>query len=570
MCPRRYRKAPDGGWGWAIVAGSFVVHFLVLGTQYSFGVLFNALLDAFPNKTRADVAWTSSLSLSLMLGFSSVTARLVKRFGCRAVCIAGGVVVAASLFAASYAEHLEVLYPAFAMVGVGFSMSFNPAVVIIAHYFVKHRALATGIAVAGSGVGTFGMAPIYNSLIKAYGWRVALRVVGPAAGVLIVASGATFMPIGMSAGAAARAVRAAVKMRRLVGSPASVAPVGDGAAAAAGDADPDATVSTPATAPPSNPGTPVTGAAVVAADSPQEVAVRQAMLDVEAGRESKASPVGDNGTQAAGTGMGCGAGSAPEAAADAAGASKQLLARSASGTGAGFTNAKPDPLPLDTRVWTHPQLRKLLIASVLGSIGYFVPFVLVVRYSKDVGGLSSGQGTAIVAVVGIMSTVGRVVFGRIGDLGLVRLERLYVVSVFLTGFSIMAMSISADFWPLIACGVMLGLFAGSFIALISPVTARVVGMVMFPQALGAMYSVQVLSVLLGPPAAGWLVEAMNDTYTAAFLAAGGFIVVSGVPLLSLKIPDENPALVVEDEEDDEDVKGALATVSPGAVAPVAT
>lgn len=30
----------DGGWGWVVCAGSFVIHHNVLGLQYSFGVLF--------------------------------------------------------------------------------------------------------------------------------------------------------------------------------------------------------------------------------------------------------------------------------------------------------------------------------------------------------------------------------------------------------------------------------------------------------------------------------------------------------------------------------------------------
>lgn len=42
--------------------------------------------------------------------------------------------------------------------------------------FARRRSLAIGVAVSGSGCGTFGMAAITNALLHAFGWRIALRV----------------------------------------------------------------------------------------------------------------------------------------------------------------------------------------------------------------------------------------------------------------------------------------------------------------------------------------------------------------------------------------------------------
>ena len=39
--------------------------------------------------------------------------------------------------------------------GIGFGFIYLPAIVIVSQYFEAKRALATGIAVSGSGVGTF-------------------------------------------------------------------------------------------------------------------------------------------------------------------------------------------------------------------------------------------------------------------------------------------------------------------------------------------------------------------------------------------------------------------------------
>ena len=46
-----------------------------------------------------------------------------------------------------------------------------PAVVAVGYYFEKRRALATGISVCGSGVGTFLLAPLATLLLDEFGWK---------------------------------------------------------------------------------------------------------------------------------------------------------------------------------------------------------------------------------------------------------------------------------------------------------------------------------------------------------------------------------------------------------------
>ena len=46
------------------------------------------------------------------------------------------------------------------VLGLGFGLIYLPAIVSVSMYFEKKRAFATGIAVCGSGLGTFIMAPV--------------------------------------------------------------------------------------------------------------------------------------------------------------------------------------------------------------------------------------------------------------------------------------------------------------------------------------------------------------------------------------------------------------------------
>ena len=55
--------------------------------------------------------------------------------------------------------------------GLGLGMIYLPSIVMVSQYFSKRRALATGIAVCGSGVGTFIFAPLTNALLAQFAWK---------------------------------------------------------------------------------------------------------------------------------------------------------------------------------------------------------------------------------------------------------------------------------------------------------------------------------------------------------------------------------------------------------------
>jgi MFS transporter, MCT family, solute carrier family 16 (monocarboxylic acid transporters), member 14 len=89
-----------------------------------------------------------------------------------------GSVISATAFALSFyapsAFYLHMIYGV--MGGIGFCFIYMPSVIIVGYYFEKWRPLATGIALCGSGVGTFILAPISTQLIENYGWRNSLLI----------------------------------------------------------------------------------------------------------------------------------------------------------------------------------------------------------------------------------------------------------------------------------------------------------------------------------------------------------------------------------------------------------
>jgi len=67
---------------------------------------------------------------------------------------------------------VEVLFLTFGLIsGFGLALCYVAAIVVVAYYFEKRRSLATGLAVCGSGIGTFIFAPMTQYLIAEYGYE---------------------------------------------------------------------------------------------------------------------------------------------------------------------------------------------------------------------------------------------------------------------------------------------------------------------------------------------------------------------------------------------------------------
>ena len=171
------RRAPDGGWGWMVVLASFSVHCIADGVTMSFGVLFTELLDYF-EESKSFTSLVGSLFMAIPLLAGPIASMLTDHFGCRKVTIMGSVIACIGFFLSAFANSILLLLVTLGLItGLGLAVCYVAAIVIVAFYFEKKRSLATGIAVAGSGIGTFVFAPFMQHLIDVYTWRGCLVII---------------------------------------------------------------------------------------------------------------------------------------------------------------------------------------------------------------------------------------------------------------------------------------------------------------------------------------------------------------------------------------------------------
>ncbi len=158
------------------------------GTFNTFGVFFKPLLTDF-GWTRAMTSGAFSLS-SIVFGFLNIVAgRLTDRFGPRMIMIAFGFFLGLGYLLMSQISAIWQLYLFYGvLVGIGMGGSIVPLASTIARWFVRRRAMMTGIIFAGMGLGTTIMPPVANRLISTYGWQTSYIIVGIMALVLIISA----------------------------------------------------------------------------------------------------------------------------------------------------------------------------------------------------------------------------------------------------------------------------------------------------------------------------------------------------------------------------------------------
>ncbi|HEX8664995.1 MAG TPA: MCT family MFS transporter [Beijerinckiaceae bacterium] len=161
-----------------MVAGAFGVMFAAFGSVYCFSAFFTPLQEAF-DASRASLSWIFSIAVFTYFLLGAVSGPLADRVGPRGTTLAGIAVIALGLVLASRAEALWQITLAYGLgIGIGVGFAYVPAIGAVQRWFVRQRGFASGIAVAGIGVGTLVTPKVAEWLIHGLGWRGAFVALG--------------------------------------------------------------------------------------------------------------------------------------------------------------------------------------------------------------------------------------------------------------------------------------------------------------------------------------------------------------------------------------------------------
>uniref|UniRef100_A0A667WH88 Solute carrier family 16 member 5b n=1 Tax=Myripristis murdjan TaxID=586833 RepID=A0A667WH88_9TELE len=185
--------APDGGWGWVVLAATILVLALTLAFPSCIGIFYTDLQTEF-STSNTETAWVPAIMTAVLHAGGPLCSVLVERFGCRATIMAGGVLSGLGMAITALARSITDLYITGAITGLGFCFSFQPSVTMMGYYFVRRRAFANALSSSGTALGLSTLPLLANFLLRQFGWRGSFLVLG---GVLLncCVCGAVMRPV---------------------------------------------------------------------------------------------------------------------------------------------------------------------------------------------------------------------------------------------------------------------------------------------------------------------------------------------------------------------------------------
>lgn len=531
---------PDGGWGWVITFCSFMVGFLVDGICFTFGFFFKEFQDYF-GSNKSTTSSVSSVLNGTYLSIGPIAAALVNKFGCRPVAIAGAAFASVSFFISTFSPSIQcmILFYGFCG-GVGFGLFYLPSIVMVGYYFDKRRALATGMAVCGSGIGSFVFAPFCEYLLSEFDWKGAMWIISALVLNGMVFAGLfrplTFTDTELLSDAEERNGVAVCDMKI--------------------QNEQDLNV-------------PVFNA------SKQEL--RQTLQNpiYRCRSMELTSPAKDNKTNKASELARIGHSLFLDEAGPNKHSSNQkhilnplvrkdifysgsihhLPEYTKAGGEVNFVksmlststiavledNEEPDKCDcvrtvfagmFDVSLLRSPTFIIYGLSCFLCMIGFFVPFTYIPDLAEDFG-MSSSQSAWLISTIGILNCLGRIGAGFVSDKPWADCVYINIVALLVGGVTTMFVPFYRMYWILLLYTIIFGTCIAAFVSLRSIIIVELLGIEKLTNSFGFIVLCQGLSTFIGSPIAGALSDATGD-YKASFYLAGSVIAISGIICIPLR------------------------------------
>lgn len=173
-------------YGHIIVAASFAIQWICVGTMFTYGIFFKHLANDF-GWSRATISGASSLAFVFGGLIGIIAGRLNDRFGPKIIIAVSGVSLGLGYLLMSQLQAPGQLYLFYGIiVGIGFSGHDVVTLSTITRWFVRKRGMMTGITKVGTGAGQLIMPLIASVLIAGFGWRTSYVIIGWAVIILYI------------------------------------------------------------------------------------------------------------------------------------------------------------------------------------------------------------------------------------------------------------------------------------------------------------------------------------------------------------------------------------------------
>ncbi|KAG0716340.1 Monocarboxylate transporter 12-B [Chionoecetes opilio] len=169
-------RLPDGGWGWLVVGGSFVINIVMPLLSQGFGMIFSRYLMQEGSSSTLN-AWLFNVHSCVWNIMGMLVRPLAQEFGWRTVAITGVLLAFAALVLSAFTPSPLFLFFSFSLLsGAGGGLVVCMSFIIVPSYFGRRRGLANAVMMAGVCTGQMVGPPLLRLLQDEYGYKGATLI----------------------------------------------------------------------------------------------------------------------------------------------------------------------------------------------------------------------------------------------------------------------------------------------------------------------------------------------------------------------------------------------------------
>ncbi|KAJ5203843.1 uncharacterized protein N7498_004722 [Penicillium cinerascens] len=172
---------PEGGRdAWLVVLGAWCGLTSSLGIYNTTGV-FEVVISRvlLPDVSSSNIGWIFSVYAFLNWVCGMQIGPTFDAMGPRLLILAGSICTLVGIFTLSVSTEYYQIFLSFSiLIGIGSSLLITPSMGCVAHWFMKRRGLASGIAFIGGGFGGVLFPLMIQALLPQVGWGWSIRILG--------------------------------------------------------------------------------------------------------------------------------------------------------------------------------------------------------------------------------------------------------------------------------------------------------------------------------------------------------------------------------------------------------
>lgn len=490
--------APDGGWGWVVVFSSFIIHMVMDGITYTMGTYLTLFTTEF-NVSHGAVSVIHALLPAVTFSCGPIASMCTNRFGCRATTILGSLIASSGFVMSYFVKSFYFLYFTIGIVvGFGFGLIYVPAIVSVGYYFEKRRSFAIGIAVCGTGVGTFLLSPTNRILTERFGWQGAFLF--KAAFILSgILCGLVMRPLPIEPSEILKnerlrkkaELKCALKNNDSIEKQKFLTP------------DSDKIPASLYSSAPNN---------IEKFDDPS---LSKSLQCLESSKKRSNSSIKNMNL------------------------SQNMLAQCRSlqhipseTDTSSSENSQPETLMekinkiIDLRIFGDIIFVFFGVSNFFTSLGFNAPFIFIVDQATGAG-IEPKMADWLLSVIGISNTIGRVILGLLADMKWMNRLYLYGGVLTLCGIATIIEPFFTSFTGLFIYSAVFGFTSGGYVSITSILLVDLVGLKKLTHAFGILLVFQGGATAIGPPIVGVLYDIFSS-YVFPFIFTGTMIAISGI------------------------------------------